>query len=202
MKSTISYAMIGATMASQQSDNFEFAKGMLMGSLDIDESYFINPKIKTCFYDCEDVLLDVVTGIRDLTSLDMEGLVNAIYSIGAGFFKLEDVVRDCNPLHKAIETKQGGPAAYGDWAIEVILQNMNTQAVIAQNPEDLQVSKEHLAINGVEIYYDLLKAHADLAMGDWKASGVNVGHAARKMTSGQGSYAQMSAMYEAGELGI
>ena len=79
---------------------------------------------------------------------------------------------------------------------------MNTQAVIAQNPDDLQVSKEHLAINGVEVYYDLLKAHADLAMGDWKASGVNVGNAARKMTSGQGSYAQMSAMYEAGELGI
>mgnify|MGYP006091131375 CR=1 FL=1 len=196
------YAMIGAAVASQESENFEFAKGMLMGSLDIDESYFINPKIKTCFYTCEDVLLDVVTGIRDLTSFDMEGLVNAIYSIGAGFFALEDVVKNCTPLGQAIETKQGGPSAYGDWAIEVILQNMNTQATIAQNPEDLQVSKEHLAVNGVEIYFDLLKAHADLAMGDFQASGVNVGHAAKKMTSGEISYAQMSAMYNAGELGI
>ena len=200
MKSTITYAMIGATMASQQSDNFEFAKGMLMGSLDLDESYFINPKIKTCFYDCEDVLLDVVTGIRDLTSLDMQGLINAIYSVGAGIFKLEDVVRDCNPLHQAINIKQGGPGAEEDWALQVILQNLKLQGTIAQSPDDLSASKEHLAINGVEVYFDLLKAHADLAMGDWKASGVNVGHAAKKLLSSEGSYNQMSALYEAGEL--
>ena len=188
MKSAITYAMVGATFANESTDTIEFTKGMVMGSLDIDESYFINPKVKTCFYDCEDVLLDIVSGVRDLTSFDMEGLVNFVYSVGAGLWKIEDVVRDCNPLHETIEGKQGGPIEIEgegeDLALQVILQNLSMQATIAQFPNDFAASKEHLAINGVEIYFDLLKAHADLALGDYEASGLSVGNAARKLTSG------------------
>ena len=186
--------MVGTAIASNSSDNFEFTKGMVMGSLDIDESYFINPKIKTCFYDCEDVLLDVVTGVRDLTSFDMAGLVEFVHSVGAGLWKLEDVVRDCNPLHKSIEAKQGGSVEFEeeeDMALQVILQDLKMQATIAQDPTELEASKEHLSINGVEIYYDFLKAHADLALGNYKDSGVSVGNAARKLTTGEGSFAQI-----------
>ena len=107
MKSTITYAMIGATMATQSVESWEFTQGMLMGSLDIDESYFINPKIKLCFYDAEDVLLDVVTGVRDLFSLDMAGVINFVNSIGAALWKIQDVVEDCNPLKEALEQNQG-----------------------------------------------------------------------------------------------
>ena len=70
MKFTIAYALVGATLASQV-DYMDFTQGMLMGSMDLDASFFINPKWKVCFYDAENVLLDVVTGVRDLTSLDM-----------------------------------------------------------------------------------------------------------------------------------
>ena len=126
--------MIGATMATQSDDTWEFTQGMLMGSLDIDESYFINPKIKLCFYDAEDVLLDVVTGVRDLFSLDMAGVINFVNSIGAAFWKLGDVVEDCIPFTNALEKKQGGllmGEEEEDFALKVIQGNMSMMATLA-----------------------------------------------------------------------
>ena len=83
----------------------DFIQGMLEGSLDIDQSYFIDPKWMTCFYDILDVLLDVVTGIRDLTSFDMKGLIMFLYAVSAALWKIVDVVDACNPLKEVLEQK-------------------------------------------------------------------------------------------------
>ena len=126
MKSTIAYSVLGSALASQV-DYMDFTQGMLMGSLDLDASYFINPKWKVCFYDAENVLLDVVTGVRDLTSLDMQGVINFVNSIGAAFWAITDVVEDCNPLKEAILESQGG-AVYGsgeqDFAMQALTQEI------------------------------------------------------------------------------
>ena len=166
-----------------------------MGALDLDGADFINPKWKVCFYDAEDALLDVATGIRDLTSFNMEGVTKFVYSMGAAFWALDDALKDCTWFIDLEKKKQEERvtmyvlAGEKEDPTKYTLQTVESIAAILQFPNNFEaVVGKSVKVNGVELFDDLEKAHEEYELKNWGNVGYYVGDAARHVISSKESY--------------
>ena len=97
MKTTL---LLAATVQASTPNTFEMFEGFLMGGFGMDQEAIVGGKLQFCAEDLKTTLVDIVTGIRMLTSFDMQGLSYFIDSLGAAFWKMGEVLEDCDPFMK------------------------------------------------------------------------------------------------------
>ena len=146
------FAIISAALAvvSAIQDDSKYtllAEGMLAGALDID--ILTISKLKLCLTDAEIVLLDVATGLKDLTKFDMQGLMMFVDSIGAAFYEfLHMLEHDCNPFDKMEDKAE-------------IIKKLEEIKLVFHNPHKVNIFKgRNLYMNNINVYDHFLKASA------------------------------------------
>ena len=167
-------------------DQFEMAEGLLTGALGLDPSDITKMDLQDCKNDLENVLVDVASGIEDLTKLNMHGVSMFVDSLGAAFWKVGDALSDCTPFVNQPNAKME-------------LDQLEQMQAILQNPDDFQAKTsfpESLKINGIQIWKDLYDSRQEFVEGDWGNSGYFLGRAARATLGGKMSMEQLQRTFE------
>ena len=92
--------LLAATVQASTPNTFEMFEGFLVGGFGFDEKTIVNGNLQFCAEDLKTALVDVASGVSDLESLDMHGLSLFVDSVGAAFWKMGEVLEDCDPFKK------------------------------------------------------------------------------------------------------
>ena len=132
--------------------------------------------------------MDVATGILDLKSLDMAGLMDFVNSVGNAFYKLGEALQDCDPF----VSEAGSDAAF---------KKLLHMHMILSNPDNLvAVQGKNLYVNGNNILPDLFSAEREFEEGEWGNAGYFLGEAAKRSLAGEQSFHQLEKAYSATQL--
>ena len=134
------------------------------------------------------VLLDVVSGVMQLESFDMAGLMDFVHSLGAAYYRIGEALQDCDPFMK----EAGSDEAF---------KKMVHLDLILKNPDHIAaVSGKNLYVNGNNILPDLLSAERELKDGEWGNAGYFLGEAAKRTLGGEDTFHQLEKAYGFGNL--
>ena len=162
-----------SSAAATTPDTWEMAEGFMVGGLNYTEEQIVMGNMQFCKDDLETVLVDVAGGIEHLTELDMEGLTLFVDSLGAAFYKFEEVLADCDPFTKL----PNAPLA---------LHQLSSMHAIFAKPDSFSANLaiRDLKINNLSLWHDLLDSSKDALEGYWGNAGYFLGRAARKVITG------------------
>ena len=164
-------AVLLAATVQAAPNTLELAEGFLVGAFDMKESVIVKGNLQFCGEDLKTALVDVASGIRDLSSLDMHGLSMFTDSLGAAFWKMGEVLEDCDPFKKIAGSKEA-------------LQELAYMHTVFTKPSDFEAKTSlprNLKINKLDIWYLMARAGKDALENDWGNAGYDIGQAARKV---------------------
>ena len=162
-------------------NTFEMFEGFLVGGFNMDEKIIVKGNLQYCAEDLKTALVDVASGVRDLSSLDMHGVTMFVDSVGAAFWKMGEVLEDCDPFKKIAGSQEA-------------LQDLAYMHLVFTKPSDFEAKTtlpRNLKINKLDIWYELAQAGKDALEGDWGNVGYELGIAARKVIGNDVSQEQI-----------